>query len=322
MQISICLLILLIIVIIIILSIYRSLNDDRFIIIDKTNRDHRYNNMLKRFEKHMRNWYALGNDSFTLDHGERYFKFFERMGNPHMIAHLNSNNNNDEENIDATSCGILRNIKLDDNFRNKKKSIHIGRTRIHRCWYICDLKVDKSARNNWLPYKMMWKMMHLRSLSNKGYCVSMNTIGEENKVVRLSKRISSPLVNFEYSGGILIYSLNYDEICRILPLIERYKGPVFFVSLLGIKDIILKSTQKPMKLLHMNLFKNIDNAVIDELLLPQEDFTHMFCFHERDPIVKVLAEENIHTDTTASLIHCGMNSLKPIDWDFIQTSEI
>ena len=96
----------------------------------------------------------------------------------------------------------------------------------------------------------------------------------------------------------------------------------YFISLYGVKDIILKSTHKPMKLLHLNFIKNINNTKSENMYTPRKGYMHMFCFHENDHIVNYLKEIGIHTDTTASLIHCNMDNVKPCDWDFIQTSEI
>ena len=48
----------------------------------------------------------------------------------------------------------------------------------------------------------------------------------------------------------------------------------------------------------------------------------MFCLHEKDPLVALLSDVGVFTDTTATIIQFNMDELTPENYDFIQTSEI
>ena len=291
-----------IIVIVILMVIIYWYTSSDIIVLDSYRSRNLYNKRLKYFEKQMSHWYPLGSDKFRIDHGINYSAFFERIGSPHMVV-AGSNH------IYGTGCGILR---------------RISQYGIGRCWYICDLKIRADHRGNWLPFKMLSQCFHLKSLASKGYGISMNTPDTPNKIARLCKRIK--LIEFKNAGNLLIYSLDYDAIRRIIDVINRHKGATFFVSLTGIKDIILQSTSKPLKLLHMNFVKNIGDTMLDTVAEifhePQPGYTHMFCLHEHDVLVKYLHDIGVNTDTSATVIQHGLDKLKPDHYDFIQTSEI
>lgn len=90
-------------------------------------------------------------------------------------------------------------------------------------WYICDLKIDKAHRANWIPYKMLTNSIKYLSKSNKVYAISMNN-EQENKIVRLAKRI--PLLNFKEGPLLMIYSFDYNTSTTILPSLVKHKDPI------------------------------------------------------------------------------------------------
>jgi hypothetical protein len=275
-----------------------------------TERYNKLNRLLKVFENKMSHFYPLGDTEFRILHGNNYFSFFERIGKPYF----NIVKSEDDNKIIATGCGILR------TFLNNNKP--------EKCWYICDLKIDKNHRGIWLPLKMLNKSLYLKNKSNKGYGVSMNVNGKQNKIVKLAKNLSS-IIPFKFGGNLKIYQLGYDDMNIIHNYIMHGKGRAFYVSLDGIKDLYVKdedSRVNKMPLLHLNYFKNM-SLVNDDFndnvhREPQVGYQHMFCLHEKDPFVKVLNELKITTKTSASIVHTGMDNLKPEDWSFIQTSEI
>lgn len=238
------------------------------------------NKIIKEFEKKMSHYYPLGKDEFRISHGNNYFKFFDRIGYTHLQGCFYKNK------LIATACGVLRDTKY-------------GKT-----WYICDLKVDEKYRGKMLTRRMLMKTWYNMFYSNRFYGISMNN-DKDNKIKQLIKKM--PIINIKDAGTLHIYSMNYDEIIIALPIIKKYRKKASFVSLKGIKDLILKSNNEPLPLLHLEYH---DNG-----LLPQEGSTHMFCCHESDPMFKEFNESNI----TATIVQYGMDNF---DWDFIQTSEI
>lgn len=256
-----------------------------------------YHDKIKKFEKKMQHKYPLGNDYFTINHGKDYYKFFNRIGELNMQICTDNDNN-----VIATGSGVLQNV-------NNSK-----------VWYICDLKVDKKYRGNHISTKMLINTIVPSILkSNKCYGISMNNKINKNNIVNLARKIN--ILNFTTAGSIYIYSLNYDEMKLAQPIIEKYFGSINYISLLGIKDLVLESTNKPLKLLHVNhnthnTYNNIKNK---KIIKPAKDYTHMFCCHETNPMIRQLKKINITTDITASIIHHNMDNY---DWNFIQTSEI
>ncbi len=276
-------------------------NIDKPILITK-NKIANYNDKLKKFEKKMSNFYKLNEkEYFRLDHGLIYSKFFDRMGKLYMNICFNN-----KKEIIATGSGILRNI-------NNEK-----------IWYICDLKIDKQYRGKWIPFKMLMNSLHLSKYSKKAYGITMNE--PSNKVLKLAKNIKTSFGQFQSAGNLLIYLVDSKIMHIANEIISKHKGPLFYISLRGIKDIILKSTDKPIELYHVNLFKNRNNAQYENYQIYHDIIDngiskYMFCFHENDPINDILKNNNITTDITANILQHNMD-LKPTEWDFIQTSEI
>ena len=48
-----------------------------------------------------------------------------------------------------------------------------------------------------------------------------------------------------------MYSLNQEEMNEHAPVVEKHRGPLSYMTLHGIKDIVLQSTGKPMDLAHV-----------------------------------------------------------------------
>jgi hypothetical protein len=252
------------------------------------------NSKLKIFEKKLSHNYPLGDDSFNITHGDNYYAFFERLG----IIHMNVLIDNNE--IVGSGCGILRNIK----YKNDK---------IYPTFYLCDLKIDPKYRGKHMPFKMLLSAKQKLNISDRIYGITMNKNNdEENKVVRLSKKI--PLLNFKSGGKLMIYSIDYDILLKIRYIIERHRGKISFLSLLNVKDLILKSTGSPLPLLHIQWDTN-NNDTIE----PISGYTYMFCCPINDPLYIELTNNNIIINTTAEIIHYNMDDS---DWKFILTSDI
>jgi len=255
----------------------------RFKLITENNKY--YNDKLKKFEHELSNYYPLGRDHFRIDHGLNYFSFFTRLGSVNYIMALNKGE------IIASCCAILRQINGE------------------KIWYLCDLKVHPNYRGNKMSIRMLLKYVYKLKHSRKVYGISMNN-SKKNRMLNLANKNS--LLKFKSDLILMIYSLNYDQMLKALPLIKFYLYPrASFISLRGKKDLILKSTQKPMRLLHLHN-KNIG-------INPQKGYTHMFCCLKNSKLYNELNKINITTNISANIIHHGMDNY---DWRFIETSDI
>lgn len=119
-------------------------------------------------------------------------------------------------------------------------------------WYISDLKVYPKWRKQNIPLKMLDKSFFIGLLiTKKAYSIEM--IGSDNKD---QSRILKPLTNYKMTNlstkNLSIYNLSYIQVKILIKYIQSYyHNDVVFLQLKNIKDLILTSTGKPIKFLHI-----------------------------------------------------------------------
>jgi len=114
---------------------------------------------------------------------------------------------------------------------------------------------------------------------------------------------------------IVFYSLDAAQMRGVVPLLEPELGPLAYLGLGGVKDIVLQSTGAPMPLLHLQYGPCAQGGVT----APVDDHVHMFCLPEGDPLVVGLGSMGHRPTATASVMHHRMGDA---DWRFILTSDI
>jgi GNAT superfamily N-acetyltransferase len=239
--------------------------------------------------------YPIGDDFFQISHGADYFTFFERLGEVHYYVW--------EEHgiVAAVAAGI-------------KRKLTIGGTS-RRAWYLCDLKVRPNYRGQHIPLRLLTRALPFNYLRcPRGYAISMDpSHGASNRTAKLLMRYR--WLRFGASVKLLIWSLDKRDMLRAIPIIEKHRGPVSFLSLRGIKDIVLKSSGQPMDLLHAQ-FGPLGNGREPA----QDGATHMFCVPERDPLaIEVKKELALHPSASATIIS---HRMKDCDWRWVLTSDI
>ena len=240
--------------------------------------------------------YPLGNDFFRIDHGNDYFSFFERLGEVYYYGWLENGK------VVAVAAGVLRNLAIE----GSKK----------RAWYFCDLKVHPAFRGQRISLRLFAKAFPINYLRcRRGYAISMDPgDGRANQIANLLLRFR--WLRFSPPAKLLIWSLNREEIARAIPAIQKHRGPVSFLSLRGIKDIVLRSTEKPMLLLHVQFgpMGAIGTAH------PLDGATHMFCAPEKDPLASEIQNElKLKPSASATIIS---HRMKNDDWRWVLTSDI
>lgn len=240
--------------------------------------------------------YPLGNDFFRISHGRDYFSFFRRLGRVFYYGWLENGH------AIAVAAAVLRSLKIDS------KAIN--------AWYLCDLKVHPLHRGKRIPLKLFSRGLILNYLRcPRFYAVVMNPAGQtSNRTVRILQKFR--WLDIQCAGQLLIWSLTYEQITAAAPTIQKYRCRMGFSSLSGIKDIILKSTGKPMPLLHANFLEQTD-AQFSE---PQPGFVHMLCANANDPLARELETEcYLKASASATIISHRM----PLnDWSWIETCDI
>ena len=112
-----------------------------------------------------------------------------------------------------------------------------------------------------------------------------------------------------------LYSLDTNQMREMTPKIEHHRGPLSYLSLSGIKDIVLQSTGQPMPLLHLQFGPCASGGLFE----PQEEHVHMFCTPSQYPLALEMTDCGFEPSATATLLHHRMGDW---DWRFVLTSEI
>lgn len=256
-----------------------------------------HHSSIKIFENKMSQLYSLSNDSFKIDHGENYFSFFMRLGKVYYFLIRTKKDNN----IVGTACGVLRDLQT------------------KKFWYLCDLKIDIEHRGKQLTNKLFLQMFKTFFFkAQRGYLVSMDP--ESEQIKHIFEKISSVLhLNIDTKTKLLIYSLPVNKMVGAEKLLEKNFGLISYLSLKGSKDLVLSSTQKPIELYHLQhgqFAPKINVLSISEL---PADATVMFCLPNSSPLVKIMEDNNIITDISATIISYRMEFF---DWHDILTSDI
>lgn len=271
------------------------------------NKDHlqSYNPNLKLFEQKMSQKYPLGNDSFSIDHGEDYFAFFKRLGEVQYMIIQNSS-----ELIVGTACSILRTYPTPNQDNKQGESIAF--------WYLCDLKIDKDHRGKKLTSKLFMQMLSkFMSKSYHGYLISMDPASKQ--IVHIMNGIEKFLPNKLCTKTLWIYSVTVNTMIKIESYFVNAFNHISYLSLIGMKDLILTSTNKPIQLYHLQhgTFAATNNT--KQLLELPDNATIMFCFPDNSPLQTIVQEFDIKTDISATIISLSMDFF---DWHDILTSDI
>jgi GNAT superfamily N-acetyltransferase len=240
--------------------------------------------------------YPLGEDRFEIDHGPDYFAFFDRLGElTYLVAY-------DGAQAVAVGCGVLREVAP----RQGEEP--------QRVWYVADLKVRPSHRGQRLPWRLLMScFVRKYGQCRRGYAISMDpSDGSENRILRMVKRFRVLPVS---AFTLWLYSLDAAQMAAVAPALAQALGPLSYLSLRGVKDIVLQRTGQPMPLLHVQH----GPCGARGLDAPQEGHVHMLCLPSDDPLHAVLRGAGHGPSATATVIHHRMGGF---DWRFLLTSDI
>lgn len=102
-----------------------------------------------------------------------------------------------------------------------------------------------------------------------------------------------------------------EQLDSVGPLLRKYHGEFGYLSLLGIKDLVMTSTAQPLPLLHV-----VPSSQANTNLDPSAYF--MFCLTEHSPFFKELQHKGVQFSATASII----SNIEGSQWEFIMSNEI
>ncbi len=235
--------------------------------------------------------YPLGNDHFRIDHGRDYFAFFDRLGElAYYVAA-------EDGEVLAVGCGVIRELPA-----------------VGRAWYVGDLKVRPDRRGERIPLRMLGSAFPPEyPRCPRGFGISMNPPQGENRVLRIFRRF--PLIPIEHATTLSFFSLSCGEVQRVAPVLRRHRGPVTYISLRGVKDLVMASTGAPLPLLHVQHGPLADRGHEE----PIDGAVHMLCAPVDDPLSRELLALGLPATATATVI---AHRMEAYDWRQVLTSEI
>lgn len=239
-----------------------------------------YNDALLNFEKLFR--YPLGDDYFTIDHGADYFKFFDLLGTPYCFIAQ-------EDGVVVGVCmAVLRNVS-------------------EKIWYLCDFKVHQNYQGRFIAHKILKHVFATCSaISKKVYAISMNNNSSlNNRIVEFAKRI--PYLRIELQAILDFYLLDKSN-----PDALKFIKTNQFISLTGIKDLVLASSGKLLNFMHcvgQPACNTIEADMRKEL---------MVCCVQSSQLANDFKKWRLRPMASASVIA----NFTPLNWDFIKSCDI
>ena len=247
-----------------------------------------YNLALTKFEQRLSSYYPLGDkESFRISHGKDYSAFFRRMGQAKCILVFGGNS------IVATCFVVCRRVPFP-------------------CWYIADLKVDRRYRNLGLV-AFLYHKYHKYFTQNQvtsGFGVSMSGGSSSSKVKRIAESLGCETTRLS------IYLLDHVTTTRLCE--KKILAFKELISMENKKDLILKSTNRPLPLLHaVPIFEEV-HPRRGPILLPS-GYSYMFCCPESSSLFLRFQKVALLPFASALIYSRGM---KATDFAFLNTSEI
>ncbi len=165
-----------------------------------------------------------------------------------------------------------------------------------------------------------------------GYLVTMNkfvdptTVLEqpENKVIKIFTKISK-LLNFRITrNSIVIYECNITQLLWISEMLIAHYGPISFLKLSGVKDIVITDEQGKAKVCNIYHLQHHGKEIygshtIEQIEQESSDTVIMFSCLSTSLLVDKLKNVGIVTNVSATVLS---NQMDMYDWDRLVTSEI
>lgn len=240
--------------------------------------------------------YPLGEDRFSIDHGEDYFAFFDRLGGTTTFVAT------EDGEVVGCATGVLRTIPRDGVLTS--------------AWYCCDLKVIPSHRGRRLPLRMLLAGLrrHYRRCQ-RGYGVAMRpSDGRKAPAIRLAEHIS--VIGLNVGPALHIFGLDAAQMRDCMEVVQEHRGELSFLSLRGRKDLLLHSTGHALPALHVQYGPCAEHT--DERTV-EPGHVYFFCVPDGDPLLGELARLGVHPSGHADILHHRMGGW---DWQFVLTSDL
>ncbi|AIT09402.1 hypothetical protein LO80_05100 [Candidatus Francisella endociliophora] len=182
--------------------------------------------------------YPLGKSTFTIEHGNDYFAYYENMGKMHYWCVVKNGE------VIGSACGIVKSLELGG-----------------RAWYLCDLKVDKNYRGQGIARKLFRKIylyMFIRYRIFRVYAISMNDPLNEGEGCKKLIYISNNFL--KEKGNLEFFLLTKEQYVFYKQYLDEYS----LTHTRGIKDIVFDRSSSGAEIYHLNRQK-LSNITFEEL---------------------------------------------------------
>jgi len=241
---------------------------------------------LQAFERRFE--YPLGDDHFHIEHGDDYLAFFRRLGEPAPLLAT----------VGRRIVGVLVAVRRPVGGRAG--------------WYLCDLKVDPVYARYRAATRLLTTWARLRLQDGEPvFGVSMNPARGDNRLVRAMQRWRPGELA---QTPIVLFSLTHEQWLACRDDLREALGPVSWFDPRGVKDIVLRSTGRPMPLLHAQ-----HGTFAQPNTEARPDAVHMFCLPANDALVDRLGQRGVQPDASATIVH---RDAVGADWRELLTSDI
>ncbi|MEE2961615.1 MAG: hypothetical protein VYA34_12800 [Myxococcota bacterium] len=122
-------------------------------------------------------------------------------------------------------------------------------------------------------------------------------------------------IRFKAACQIGIICLDTELMEEVDPILRRHRGPIYYHSSDGIRDIQDAQNKQPLPLLHAQFGPCSQRGYAD----PVDDHLHVFCTPLSDPLLSVLKYRGIQPIGTMTVFHHQMHQW---NWQFLLTNEL
>lgn len=241
--------------------------------------------------------YPFGDDRFEIDHGKDYFAFFRRLrGGPGRPAETD-----DLRVYVAETGGELLGVLV-----AVRRGFPVPQG-VRTAWYLCDLKRARRPGVRGVATPLLDAFRADAFVGEpRAFAIHMLPAGDRGSpLLRFMKR------ELEAPDGsqrpIAIFALDSVSMNRALPILKKALGPIGFLSLAGVKDLVLASSGRPMPILHLQH----GPFALPGGREPVLGATHMFALPMGHPTVTDLLGLEVSFAATAVIVGRGVKDLDP-----------
>lgn len=238
-----------------------------------------------------------------------HYLFLKSLGKVYyfIIEHTSYINEEHDNKIVGTACGILRNYSL------AERDIVQGNGKDLMYWYLYDIDIDKShCGNNLTNYLFSAMFKKFSNVTRRGYLITLN-----EQIIHIMGKMNNMIRYESVKTMLLVYYVSANDMATIERFFSCAFGNISYISITGSKYLPSETDEK-MKIYHLQhgLFASKSSTV--PLCEVPSDATIMFCFPDTSSLKNILEMFGFCSNNSLTILSWGMRFF---DWHEILTSE-